>query len=573
MLVFDLNDVQQYVKKVCDEIPGLLGRHSITSDLVAQVTGLRADIDKPFTVAIVGQMRVGKSSLINALLEKDIAITGVTETTATVNWIHHGTDPNIARVHWRDRPPETIPRGELDKWTGDSELAANTRSIELFDDAAFLKIASIVDTPGLRSVIAAHESATESFIGINGANDKNAERCADQTQQLGLQADAIVYVIMPVARETDDQFLDAFRNATRLPGSSNYNSIAVLHKWETLNTDDLLDERDRKASKIAASLSEHLATVLPVSAPLARAVFSLNDRHWQTILELGKPDNDSIREKMLRHERAFVRELPECSVAVAERKDLLLLGVPWPSLRTIIGIAANVQGTSINELRQRVRAISQIDDLKQILEQRFFSRSRAIKMLRLTTRASQPCQLAMTRLQNETEKLKTNLNRSSNVLALLQQRIELGDTDLQSVVRHTQESQQVIESQLEKLTDTLETLGERFETLQTIHDGCDGDLAGIEAIAESQLDELPAELRDTLRYVFGQHGVSVGERMRGLHRSRNPSEAIVELVGTLRGYVDKGSPRTHHTCQHAIDRLEQLYHHIELSGQREKIAS
>src|SRR5262252_9083775 len=64
---------------------------------------LAAQVDQPCVVAVVGRMKAGKSTFINALLGEDLARVGATETTATINYFRYGK-PNPARpvrCHWQ----------------------------------------------------------------------------------------------------------------------------------------------------------------------------------------------------------------------------------------------------------------------------------------------------------------------------------------------------------------------------------------------------------------------------------------------------------------------------------------
>src|SRR5688572_6587238 len=75
-----------------------------SSDLSAQMARLAEEVDQPCVVAVVGRMKAGKSTFINALLGEDLAKVGVTETTATINRFRHGT-PNPARpvrCYWQN---------------------------------------------------------------------------------------------------------------------------------------------------------------------------------------------------------------------------------------------------------------------------------------------------------------------------------------------------------------------------------------------------------------------------------------------------------------------------------------
>ena len=54
-----------------------------------------------FSVAIVGEFKRGKSTLINALLEKDVLPTDVVPTTATLNKVAYSVTPFV-RIEYND---------------------------------------------------------------------------------------------------------------------------------------------------------------------------------------------------------------------------------------------------------------------------------------------------------------------------------------------------------------------------------------------------------------------------------------------------------------------------------------
>jgi GTPase SAR1 family protein len=62
---------------------------------------------QPFRLGIIGEFRVGKSTLINALLGQEVAFTDVLEATATTCYFHHG-DENYACFHYKDGNQETV---------------------------------------------------------------------------------------------------------------------------------------------------------------------------------------------------------------------------------------------------------------------------------------------------------------------------------------------------------------------------------------------------------------------------------------------------------------------------------
>ena len=226
-MILEYQEVSRLLEQFAAELPTLFGSHPQTANLVPQVAHLHEIAEARFTLAVVGQMRVGKSSLLNALMKKDCAIVGVTETTATINFFKYGQGDQTGRFRmtWKDRPEEELDLTEIRRWTGDSRDAAQTQFLEFFVDSEYLLKGNIVDTPGTRSAIESHTETVNEFL---------AAKQDGQTRKLGGEADAILYVVPSVARQSDEDMLRDFQSTTRLPGSSPYNSLAVLHKWETL---------------------------------------------------------------------------------------------------------------------------------------------------------------------------------------------------------------------------------------------------------------------------------------------------------------------------------------------------
>lgn len=555
MHIFDNAEITELVEAFCATIPGLLAEHSVTADLVPRVVGLAEQAQTPFTVAVVGQMRVGKSSLINAILEKDLVEVGVTETTATINWIRHGSDPNQVRIHWKDKPPETIERSELHKWTGDSPQAENTRYIELFDDAEFLKIASIVDTPGLRSVIEPHGEATANFFGIKRESE---------TRVLGSQADAIIYVLMPVAKESDDDFLAMFSNQTQLPGSTSFNSIAVLHKWETLEADDVTAESKAKAATVAKSLGDVVSAVIPVSAPLAWATVHLSERHWKNILKLGRETHPVLLQKMLGFDQKFQRDTPECAVSREDRVALVSSGLPWPSLKMIISLAANDSITTVEQLCLRVAEVAQVDYLRSEIDRRFFARSRTLKVLSTVAKAWEPCRFAELRLRNQRSKVGEMLASSRNILAQLADRVQYGDDDLVKVKAYVETTQETLQSEHESLDRLLKAVSDQISNLKAIHDDFMGDLSSIEVLGSPSAQGLTGEDRRFLLALFGAYGTSAKERLGTLRQpTSNLIDPVLEKIESFNIKAQRSRGEFKAMFLHAVSRLEQLINHLD----------
>ncbi len=93
--------------------------------------------DHPFLIVLVGAFNTGKSSLINALLGASVLGVGPTPTTDRIVIVRHG-----------DTLQRTIA-GQVDT---------------IFYPAPLLEQASLVDTPGLESVLTSHDDVTRRFL-------------------------------------------------------------------------------------------------------------------------------------------------------------------------------------------------------------------------------------------------------------------------------------------------------------------------------------------------------------------------------------------------------------------------
>jgi small GTP-binding protein len=109
-------------------------------DLAATVSDLRNRINEPFMFVIVGEVKAGKSSFINALLETGREITKVA--------------------------PQPMTDVIMQILYGDTEetVVVNPYLKQVFLPVEILKEIAIVDTPGTNTIIEHHQEITESFI-------------------------------------------------------------------------------------------------------------------------------------------------------------------------------------------------------------------------------------------------------------------------------------------------------------------------------------------------------------------------------------------------------------------------
>ncbi len=136
---------QQY-RSLLDEVFKSLHDLTIQVDdkqLGTTVNDLRTQLHEPFLFVIVGEVKVGKSSFVNALLEseKEICKVAPDPCTDTVQQIVYGTEESTIVIN--------------------PHLKKITLPIDI------LKKIAIVDTPGTNAVIEQHQEITERFIPVS----------------------------------------------------------------------------------------------------------------------------------------------------------------------------------------------------------------------------------------------------------------------------------------------------------------------------------------------------------------------------------------------------------------------
>lgn len=130
----------------------------------AQVTELqRRWREQRFRMLVIGEAKRGKSTLVNALLGRDVLPMGAVPVTAVTTTITYG-QPERVVVEKRGGPAEEHPLASLTLWVTEDGNPNNQRSVErvtVFLDASLLRDGlELVDTPGAGSV-RGHDTETE----------------------------------------------------------------------------------------------------------------------------------------------------------------------------------------------------------------------------------------------------------------------------------------------------------------------------------------------------------------------------------------------------------------------------
>lgn len=223
---------------------------------IAQMCREIADgVGEPLRIAVVGRVKAGKSTLVNALIGAKVAATNATECTRIVTWYRYGISAPTELVLRDGRVHELPVSGYVP-----DELAVPADQLShavVYLQEQSLQEFTLIDTPGLETSTLQNEAAA---------------RRAVLTSEAGMRADAIVYVFKR-AEYADD--LDFVREFNRLGGAAG-RSIGVLSSADLFGSgpwhaNDPIDAAAAFATEMAHRHAASLGTIVPFAGRMAEA--------------------------------------------------------------------------------------------------------------------------------------------------------------------------------------------------------------------------------------------------------------------------------------------------------------
>lgn len=128
---------------------------------------LESKIIQPLKIVIIGEVKAGKSTLLNAILEDRISPTDILEATAVIFEVVYA-ESDCAVIQKYDGSSETISVDEvysiLQERQADQNLAAAISSVQIMRSSERFKRYNVVDTPGLLSVTKENLTRTKAYI-------------------------------------------------------------------------------------------------------------------------------------------------------------------------------------------------------------------------------------------------------------------------------------------------------------------------------------------------------------------------------------------------------------------------
>ena len=231
----EIADVAAYIEKAVETRREL-------GHLVGEVARAAANLDQPLLVTVMGEFSSGKSSFVNAFIGADVAPTGITPTTATINVVRYGRERG-GRIVARDGSTTGLGwdalMAHMKALTPDAAKAIDR--VEILVPLPQLEKINIVDTPGLNSIQPEHEATARAFIG---------------------KADAIVWVFTAAqgGKASEKKALRSIRDEGK-------RVLGVLNKADQLSP----EETTEVTSFISGELDGLVEAIVPFSARKALA--------------------------------------------------------------------------------------------------------------------------------------------------------------------------------------------------------------------------------------------------------------------------------------------------------------
>jgi len=332
-----------------------------------ELAALDGRLREPARIAVVGPVKAGKSTLVNALLGQRVAPTDIGECTQVVTWFRYG-HPQRLVVRLRDGREvegQLTPDGMLPKELG--VPIGTVDSVQAYLAIETLRGMTLIDTPGLGSVHASYSESTEALLAASRASAAAVTR-----------ADAVLFLINHVAMDDDMQALRRLGGGEEASLGSAANAIAVLSRADQLGDgEDVWQVAVELAGHYAQLLRSQVSTVVPVIGLLAET---------SEAAVLTEVDVKSVRGLAAMEPKVFARLLwstdrftsEDAPVSPRSRERLL-------SMLDLYGIGRVVElvrggTTGAAALRRELSGISRIAEVKRTLMEYFSAQDHVLKV-------------------------------------------------------------------------------------------------------------------------------------------------------------------------------------------------
>jgi hypothetical protein len=327
---------------------------------------LLSRLRNPVRVAVVGRVKAGQSTLVNALLGQLVAPTDVSECTKVVTWFHYG-HPERLEMRLADGsvvPRQLEPGGRLPAELGVPVEQVAALHVYLANDA--LRDATLIDTPGIASVHEDYSAATQRLLSSAGPRRTTTD-----------QADAVVFLMNQVLMASEMEALEVIQSAAG-PLEAALNTVGVLSQADKLGNgeEDPWPVAVALADRYSGQFRKEVSTVVPVIGLLAESAeaAAFTEFDAKAVAALARVDPVDF-DQMLWSADRFLRA--ECDVSSEDRARLLARLDLYGVRRAVDLARRGVVGATA--LRRGLSTISGIAQVKRMLAEYFGRKDHLLK--------------------------------------------------------------------------------------------------------------------------------------------------------------------------------------------------
>lgn len=237
-----------------------------------------------FTLAVLGQFKRGKSSLMNAIIGRELLPVGVLPLTSAITVLRYGPKERllITRTGEGLPWPEEFAVERLPEFVTEHENPGNTKRVKtavVEVPVPFLRRGlEFVDTPGVGSAIEANTATTMAFLP---------------------ECDAVLFVtsVDSPFTQVELEFLQSIREHV-------HKIFVIVNKTDLLAVDERRDVLDFVSDTIRRRMGVSDVKIFPVSSKLGLS--AKDDGGWSDSLESGLADLEATLARFLSGEKSSV---------------------------------------------------------------------------------------------------------------------------------------------------------------------------------------------------------------------------------------------------------------------------
>ena len=305
------------------------------ADKVASLSDIAYSVKNgKFSIIVVGQFSVGKSTFLNALMGEKYLPSFTSETTATINFLRSveesPTGKPLIKINYSNgevKQSEDVSLKNIEKYvsTNGDNVATKISSVEIFLDSKYLNDGvSLVDSPGLNGLLEGHEKLTldqinrsHAAIFVFSANQPGSKSDFEKLKSLMNRCDSVLIIL---------------------------NKIDAIRKDEGETIEDVIEKlKENYAQYFNTKMLPEIYPVSSIQALVARSSLNLE-------YEGRSNFSSSEREELLKRSRIEVFEnrlIKYLTQGEKSRKELLS---PVERVRSFIDETKAAMSSRIEEL-------------------------------------------------------------------------------------------------------------------------------------------------------------------------------------------------------------------------------